>query len=295
MEQSLKMMIEVSEAKKFTKEEALNFINFMSNNKGLSILSQNLSSYLMGYSINETKLTDTEIQNIQDERIRKHNKAVKYAKKKKLEIPVLDDSPIELYKIELTAHPYGRNVKEDFIPQIKGYVLFEKIINEIEKYQVFNIELRGKKNNQREADEMRLMRTFDPVYKHQGHIVRAWNMCKVDYLLATNNVIFNEVIRDYATLIAYLTEYKKLVNKLLKPEPRLLDVYNQIFKDFNPKANWFSFAFEDALTLCASCDVSNSVSDFLNNGVQCDLTESKKIFWDTFKEETKTIKSYFNQ
>ena len=79
-----------SESRKISKDEALNFI------KDCNFLNIKTSSYLTGFQILEKGLSEKEIQTILDEHAKKHKKAVKYAKKKKLDPPEKDLSEIDI-------------------------------------------------------------------------------------------------------------------------------------------------------------------------------------------------------
>lgn len=186
----------------------------------------------------------------------------------------------------LTPHPYGRNHKEGYKPLPMGILKFQKMVDRLAEYQVFNVELRGKTGTKQEKDEKTLMNLYDPVFRQQGHVFRAWQEILVDYQLGQNSVIFSEVLKDYANFIGYLTEYKKLVNKHLKSEKRLMDIYNDILSDFDPKYNWFGFALEDAMLLsCVDKDAK----------VPCDLSGLKKEFWTKVKESSKEAREFFEQ
>lgn len=186
----------------------------------------------------------------------------------------------------LTPHPYGRNHKEGYKPQPLGIFKFHKMVERLAEYQVFNVELRGKSGPKQEKDERTLMSLYDPVFRQQGHVFRAWQEILIDFQLGENSYSFTEMMKDYAHFIGYLTEYKKLVNKLLKSEKRLMDIYDDILKDFDPKYNWFGFALEDAMLL-ASADPTAKVP--------CQLGELKKAFWTQVKESSKEAREFFNQ
>jgi hypothetical protein len=114
-----------NESRKITKEEALIFINEMKESKVISVKT---ASYLTGYDLSERILTDQEVSIILEDRNKKHKKALKFAKKKKLEAPILDETPIELNVIELSVSEYPRNHKEDFLPQLEGLVLLQDFV-----------------------------------------------------------------------------------------------------------------------------------------------------------------------
>lgn len=276
----------LSQNVKFSKEQALEIIAELSGQE-VVIVNERVAAYLCGYEINRTVKTDEQIEKEMSKRERKHAKAVKFAKKKKLPMPEMDMTPPEAFVMELTPHPYGRNPKEDFAPHLKGMVLFPEMVEKIQTYQPFNVELRGKTGAKQEKDERTLMALFDKVYKHQGHVVRAWREIEVDVQLGSNNVIFKENIKNYANFIAYLTEYQKLVNKELKSEPRLIAQMKDVFSGFNAKDNWFAFALEDAMTMVAGGDPKHS-------NIPADLSETKKLFWDTFKKSTKVAKDFYS-
>ncbi len=281
----MKELSVLSEQKNISKDEAKELLKTICGCEA-PIIPEDILAYLTGYKLNSRSKTSEEVEKEMTERDRKHKKAIKFAKKKKLPVPEIDSTPIESVIYELENHPYGRNHKENFTPDMSMYLTFSKMMEQLQKYHVFDVKLRGDKPAKQEADERRLMADLDPVYRHQGHVVRAWREIQVDYQLAGNNIIFNETLKDYASFFAYLTEYQKLSNRLLKKEPRLLEIYVDIFKPFNAKANLFGLAFEEALTLCAG-------GSSKHNGVPAHLFESKKLFWDTFKEATKDAKDFF--
>lgn len=276
----------LSQNVKISKDQALAIIHELSG-KEVTIVNERVSAYLCGYEIKKTKKSAADIEKEMAERARKHAKSVKFAKKKKLPVPEMDMTPPEAFSIELTAHPHGRDLKENFIPQLKGMTIFPEMIKELQVYQPFFVELRGKKPSQQEKDERSLMTLFDKVYKHQGHVVRAWSEIKVNYQLGSNSVIFAENIKNYANFIAYLTEYRKIVNRDLKSDPRLMAQMTKVFEKFNPKANWFQFALEESLTMVGGGDPEHSK-------IPADLSDTKKMFWDTFKASSKEAKEFYS-
>lgn len=279
----MKELALLSEKRTFTKDEAKNIVQSITDCEA-PVLPKDILAYMTGYSIITHTKTAEQVADEMQQRERKHKKAVKYAKKTKTEAPEMDLSPIEMTYDEYVNHPFGRNAKEDFYPSMSLYLSFNKMIEELQVYQVFNVALRGSELKKpdlqkQEKDERALISKFDPVYRNQGHVVRAWREIQVDYQLAGNNVIFNEVLKDYANFFAYLTIFQKLSNRLLSQEPRLHKLYKEIMKPFDTKAKLFSIALEEALTLCAGSTSKHS-------GVPTSLVEAKKIFWDTFKEST---------
>lgn len=275
----------LSQPVKFSKEQALDIIQELSG-QNVVIVSEPVAAYLCGYKLSRKNKSKADIEKEMSERARKHAKAVKFAKKKNLPTPEMDETPPEAFELVLVPDEYARNPKEDFLPQLKGMLVFPKLIKDLEVYQAYNVELRGNTGNKQEKDERALMAIFDKVYKHQGHVVRAWKEIEVNYQLGCNNVIFHENIKNYATFIAFLVEFQKLCNRELKSEPRLLNNMKEVFKDFDPKANWFAFALEESLTMCAG---GNN-----KDGVPANLAPSKKLFWDTFKEASKLAKEFYS-
>lgn len=283
--QSLETLHRLTDKEKLSVEEAKAILDEYTGDE-FSIISTDVLAFLLGYSVTVRTKTEDEVEKELLERERKHKKAVKFAKKKKLPEPEMDTTPIETEIVVLEQHQYGRNVKEDFVPSLSVYTTYSEMMDKLQEYQVFNVELRGKTGNKQEADERNLMGILDPVYRQQGHVVRAWREIQVDYQLASNNVIFNETLKDFANFFAYLTEYQKVAAKLLKSEPRLKVIYEEIFSPFDAKANLFAIALEEALTLCAGVKSKH-------NGVPAQLGDSKKLFWDTFKSSTKEAKEFF--
>jgi hypothetical protein len=105
-----------SESRKINKEEALAFI------KDCKFLNIKTSAYLTGFQILEKELSEDEIQTISDEHLKKHKKALKFAKKKGLDAPELEDLKINKNVFELISEPYARNHKEEFLPQLESLV-----------------------------------------------------------------------------------------------------------------------------------------------------------------------------
>ena len=91
-------------------------------------------------------------------------------------------------------------------------------------------------------------------------------------------------MKDYAHFIGYLVEYRKLANKHLKSEQRLMEIYNEIFSEFNPENDWFEFSLKEAIL------VSATDTDF---NLPEDLSEIKKTFWTQVKDSSKEAKKYF--
>ena len=80
----------------------------------------------------------------------------------------------------LTPIPEGRYLSKNHEALPFGILKFNDMIKKISEYQVFNVELRGKRPNQKENDERELMKKYEPVFKHQGHVFRAWQEILID-------------------------------------------------------------------------------------------------------------------
>ena len=97
----------------------------------------------------------------------------------------------------LTPIPEGRYLSKNHEALPFGILKFNDMIKKISEYQVFNVELRGKRPNQKENDERELMKKYEPVFKHQGHVFRAWQEILIDYQLGENSYSFHEMLKDY--------------------------------------------------------------------------------------------------
>jgi hypothetical protein len=114
-----------SESRKINKDEALEFI------KDCKFLNIKTSAYLTGYQVLEKELSDDEVQSLLDEHLKKHKKALKFAKKKGLDAPELEELKINKNVFELISEPFARNHKEGFLPQLEGLVYLRELHNAI--------------------------------------------------------------------------------------------------------------------------------------------------------------------
>jgi hypothetical protein len=144
-----------SESRKIGKDEAIDYIKNCKN------INKETAAYLTGYQILEKTLTDEDVTNILMERERKHKKAVKYAKKKKLELPKPDISSVVRNVFELVNEPFSRDHKDDFLPQLEGLVILLK--------------LRDAKDNYSESLEL-LISMYNINYKNCHYFFEKWAM-----------------------------------------------------------------------------------------------------------------------
>lgn len=180
---------------------------------------------------------------------------------------------------ELIKDPEARDHKCQFYPNIASLELFPTIVNSLATYAPSVLEPK----NQRE--EMRVMKLVDPIYKIQSSVKQEWNELKVDFLLGRNSVIYEELLVDFASFIAVLEEVRKYALANSKQEKPVAEYYANIFSNFDHKTDWFSFILEDILTIGAGSTGSHKVP--------CDLSNWKKIFWDTHKTKRADFKKFY--
>lgn len=134
-------------------------------------------------------------------------------------------------------------------------------------------------------EEVRILALCDPLYKIQTSAAKEWDELKVDFLLGRNNVIYPQLIKDFACFIAVLEEIRKHCLAVTKSEKVVLEHYQEIFKAFDQDENWFSFILEVILT-------AGSGFTSEHKGVPVDLTEWKSLFWNTHKEKRAEFRSW---
>lgn len=268
----------LAEKRKLTKEESMDLVDQLTSGY---VVSREVALYLVGLKEEKEFLSESEIKKEQEQILSKHKKAVKYAKKQKLplpEMPSLDVSPV---KNVIVAHPYARNHKEDFYPQLKLIPVFNALVADLSNFPVNMIELRKKDN------EFALGQSCNHLYTNQSLVGKAWRDVQIDYLCAFNDVIHKEFLRDFATLLATVTEYRKFVNNKGKQcDQRIRKWYDDVLSQFDHKRSkdeWFKLVLEDLLTLAAGCTTKGSP-------IPCDLTEYRIFFSKSFDQASKSVK-----
>lgn len=133
-------------------------------------------------------------------------------------------------------------------------------------------------------EETRVFKLVDPIYEIQNYVLPEFRELNIDFIMARNDVIFKEILKDFASFIAIFEEVRKYTLNLAKQEKSVLEYYNNLYKGYEPKTEWFDFIVEDIRKLECSF---NSKDD----KVPEDLVEWKKIFWDTHKEKRSQFRS----
>jgi hypothetical protein len=213
-------------------------------------------------------------------------------------------------KLDFIPNPDARNPKDGFMPRLRGLELFPSMMPKLEVFAPTIIESKNKK------DEAKLFGDVEPIYAHQHLLTKNWREVDIDYFMASNDVIYKEMLRDFATFIAYFEVFRKFAIKKAKADPRVLEFYLDVFKEFHeftweydennkqvfdekvygangkkikpeeyaPRIDWWKFIFEDILTLGAGFKSKHSK-------VPVDLTEWRVYFWTVVKEESKKARS----
>lgn len=127
-------------------------------------------------------------------------------------------------------------------------------------------------------EETRIFKLVNPIYEIQNHILPEFRELKIDFVMARNDVIFKEILKDFASFIAVFEEVRKYTLNLAKQEKSVLEYYNNLYNGYEPKTEWFNFIMEDIQKL--ECSI-NSEDDKIPE----DLSEYKKLFWNTQKEK----------
>lgn len=177
----------------------------------------------------------------------------------------------------LVKNGEARNPKDNFMPRLEGLELFPEMIEKLQTYAPTIIESRNKK------DETRLNTIVEPLYNVQTLVNSVWREVEIDYFMASNDVIYKEMLIDFAKFIVVFEEIRKIVIKKAKQDKRVEEFYLDIYKNYNPKTNWFSFILEDILSLGAGFESPHS-------GIPVNLFEWKKTFYDTLKEKKAELK-----
>lgn len=171
---------------------------------------------------------------------------------------------------------------EDLLTPFYVYA-FLPIVEFVQEYQLWNYKskLKGRKA---EKEELRMMPVLDKVFRHNNHLVRAWKDVATCYQLASNGVIYYELLRCYGYFYGMFESYRNFCKKHLKSEPELVKSYQFILGDGLTLDNPFHVALEDTINVC--CGVKYQAK------IPCDLTNSKKTFWDSYKKAKKDFKEY---
>jgi len=185
---------------------------------------------------------------------------------------------VENAKGKFVASPLGRNHKEQFYPKLVIPYLFKDMVKKLYSYAPAYIEPKNKK------DAANLIKMADPASKYYDKVIQTWRDVEIDYFMAINDVIFKELLKDFATFIAVFTVYHKRSTQLAKQDPRLAQWFADIYEGFDPNTKWFSLVMEDLLTLAAGMSREAKVP--------VSLLEWKKLFYNTLKEETKVFKQF---
>jgi len=164
----------------------------------------------------------------------------------------------------------ARNPKDNFLPRLAALEMFPSMIEKIKPFAATVIESRNKK------DETRLYNIIEPMYDIQCSVLSIWREVEIDYWMASNEVIYKELLLDFARFVASFEEIRKYVLKKAKQDKRIEDFYNDIFEGYDPKTEWFSFILEDILTLGASFESTYS-------GIPVALGNWKKDFYNAHK------------
>lgn len=149
---------------------------------------------------------------------------------------------------------------------------FSDVVNKLSVFAPNVIEFKNLK------EETRVFKLVDPIYEIQSYVLPEFQELKIDFIMARNDVIFKEILKDFAYFIAVFEEVRKYTLNLAKQEKSVLEYYNNLYNGYDHKTEWFNFIMEDIQKLESSF---NSKDD----KVPEDLSEYKKLFWNTHKEK----------
>lgn len=245
---------------------AVEIISDLSEGKD-RVIPPHVAAYLCGYQLNTRFMDEAEIETVEADRIRKHKKAVKFAKKKKLEQPELDLTPIDPFVFELSNHEYARNPKEDFITEFKGLPLFKDIVLFFES----------------NADYIKFEN--EDLYNSHLELIELWAVVEKEHSLLTKDFSLTDFFTAYAMFFGALSHYRFIAEYKLHQNKDLFDLFDNCLSKFNFKQSFFSFVLEESLTMVAGLDEIT--------GYPCNLEYYKELFNHEFKKHYVKISETF--